>query len=67
MSNAMLLISFSHWGMYPVFALRVCEDAAGVTHILPEEDFGPGWMPRLYPIAPTPVMPNLCRLLVKMG
>ncbi len=47
MSNAMLLISFSHWGMYPVFALRVCEDAAGVTHILPEEDFGPGWMPRL--------------------
>jgi hypothetical protein len=45
----MIPISFSHWGMFPVYALRVCQDAAGKIHILPEDDYAPdlGWMPTL--------------------
>jgi hypothetical protein len=45
----MMPVSFSHWGMFPVYALRVVEDADGQLWILPEDDYQPdiGWMPHL--------------------
>ena len=45
----MIQVSFSHWGMFLVYAPRVVEDVRGTIHIMPEGDYRPdiGWMPRI--------------------